>query len=225
MIQRIFHGSDHIIERPLYGYGKAYNDYGLGFYCTDSIDMAKEWGVSRLQDGYANIYDIQTDGLKVLDLNSEENCILNWMAVLLRNREFDISSSLALDARNYILDNFLIDCSEADIMLGYRADDSYFSFAQDFLNGTISYRQLNNAMHLGKLGRQIVLKSEEAFGRISFIGYETASSKEWYAKKEMRDKAARNEYFSIERNRRQKGDLYITAILDEEIKQYDPRLR
>ena len=225
MIQRIFHGSDHIIERPLFGYGKAYNDYGLGFYCTDSIDMAREWGASRLKDGFANIYDIEIDGLAILDLNDSDKCILNWLAVLLRNREFDTSSNLAFDARNYILDNFLIDYSKADIMLGYRADDSYFSFAQDFLNGAISYRQLNNAMHLGKLGRQIVLKSEKAFDRVRFVGFDIASSDEWFAKKEMRDNVARSEYFNIERNRRQKGDLYITTILDEEIKQDDTRLR
>lgn len=225
MIQRIFHGSDHIIERPLFGYGKTYNDYGLGFYCTDSIDMAREWGASRLKDGFANIYDIEIDGLAILDLNDSDKCILNWLAVLLRNREFDTSSNLAFDARNYILDNFLIDYSKADIMLGYRADDSYFSFAQDFLNGAISYRQLNNAMHLGKLGRQIVLKSEKAFGRVRFVGFDITSSDEWFAKKEMRDNVARSEYFNIERNRRQKGDLYITTILDEEIKQDDTRLR
>ncbi|MDE7354067.1 MAG: DUF3990 domain-containing protein [Acetatifactor sp.] len=41
-----------------------------------------------------------------------------------------------------------------DMMIGYRADDSYFSFAQDFINGTISYRQLNNALHLGRIGQQ-----------------------------------------------------------------------
>ena len=46
MIQSIYHGSKDIIEKPKYGYGKRYNDYGLGFYCTDSIEMAKEWGVS-----------------------------------------------------------------------------------------------------------------------------------------------------------------------------------
>ena len=41
----IYHGSDHIIEKPKYGYGKTYNDYGVGFYCTENPDMAKEWGV------------------------------------------------------------------------------------------------------------------------------------------------------------------------------------
>ncbi|MBM6884470.1 DUF3990 domain-containing protein [Pseudoflavonifractor phocaeensis] len=111
------------------------------------------------------------------------------------------------------------------IIIGYRADDSYFSFAQDFINGTISYRQLNNAMHLGKLGQQFVLKSQKAFDRICFTGYEIADHEEWYAKKMLRDKSARREYFHVERNRRQRGDLYITQIMDEEMTSDDPRLR
>ena len=115
--------------------------------------------------------------------------------------------------------------TNADIIVGYRADDSYFSFAQDFINGTISYRQLSNAMHLGKLGQQFVLKSKTAFERIRFVGCEIAESEEWYTRKQERDKAARREYFSVERNRRQRGDLYITQILDEEMKPNDPRLR
>ena len=35
MKKTIYHGSDHIIEKPQYGYGKPYNDYGVGFYCTE----------------------------------------------------------------------------------------------------------------------------------------------------------------------------------------------
>ena len=46
MKKTVYHGSDHIIERPKYGYGKIYNDYGVGFYCTENQNMAKEWGVS-----------------------------------------------------------------------------------------------------------------------------------------------------------------------------------
>lgn len=225
MIQRIYHGSRDVVEKPKFGYGKRYNDYGLGFYCTDSIEMAKEWGVSLDRDGFANIYDIEMEGLSVLDLNSDDYCILHWLAVLLENREFDVPSGLALEAKEYILNNFLIDYSKADIMIGYRADDSYFSFAQDFINGTISYRQLNNAMHLGKLGQQIVLKSKEAFDRIHYVGNEVALHNEWYAKKQLRDKTAQREYFNTERNKRQRGDLYITTILDEEMKPHDPRLR
>lgn len=225
MIQKLYHGSQNIIEKPVYGYGKPYNDYGLGFYCTDSLEMAKEWGVGKDRDGYANCYEIECEGLRILDLNSAEYCILHWLAVLLCNREFDVPSGLALEAKEYLLAHFAVDYENYDAIIGYRADDSYFSFAQDFINGTISYRQLNNAMHLGKLGQQFVLKSQTAFERIRFVGRETAESNEWYARKILRDKTARREYFSVERNRRQRGDLYITQIMDEEMKPDDLRLR
>lgn len=225
MIKKLYHGSSAIIEKPVYGYGKPYNDYGLGFYCTDHLEMAKEWGVGKEQNGYANCYEIECDDLDILDLNAPDYCILHWLTILLQNREFDLPSGLAMEAREYLLANFHVDYGQYDAIIGYRADDSYFSFAQDFINGTISYRQLNNAMHLGRLGQQFVLKSKTAFDRIRFISSEIAESSEWYAKKMLRDKTARREYFSVERNKRQRGDIYITQIMDEEMKSDDPRLR
>lgn len=225
MIKRIYHGSKDIIEKPIYGTGKKYNDYGLGFYCTDEIDMAKEWGVDKNRDGYANVYEINIDGLKIIDLNDEKYTILHWLAILLENREFDIPSSLALDAKEYILNSFSVNYKDYDVIIGYRADDSYFSFAQDFINGTISYRQLTNAMRLGNLGQQFVLKSKKAFDIIKFIGAEVAENSIWYTKKESRDKTARREYFDVERNKRQRGDIYIAQIIDEEMTGNDVRLR
>ena len=209
MKRKIYHGSSEIIEKPEFGYGKPYNDYGLGFYCTEQIDMAREWGVSKEEDGIANCYEIDCSGLKILNLNDEKYCILHWLSILLENREFEVSSALAAEAKEYILKKFKIE----------------FSFAQDFINGAISYRQLNWAMHLGKLGQQFVLKSKKAFQQIEFTGYESAASKEWYRKKMLRDRSARREYFDVERNKRQKGDLYIIQIMDEEMKSDDLRLR
>lgn len=221
----IYHGSDHIIPKPKFGYGKTYNDYGMGFYCTESIDMAKEWGVGINRNGYANQYKITTDGLIVLDLNTPDYTMLHWLAILLENREFEVSTPLATEAKSYLLDTFKTDYMKADIIIGYRADDSYFSFASDFINGAISYRQLCNAMHLGKLGQQFVIKSRAAFERLEFIGYENADHSIWYKKKAFRDKTARRQYFDVERNRRQKGDIYITYILDEGMMADDTRLR
>ena len=37
MEKTIYHGSDHIIEKPKFSYGKPYNDYGIGFYCTQNL--------------------------------------------------------------------------------------------------------------------------------------------------------------------------------------------
>lgn len=221
----IYHGSKDIIEKPKFGKGKPYNDYGLGFYCTENLALAKEWAVNIGRDGYANIYEIDDSRLSVLNLNDEQYTILHWLAILLENRHFDSPSSLSHEAKEYILNNFSVDYKSYDVIIGYRADDSYFSFAQDFLNGTISYRQLNNAMHLENLGQQFVLKSKKAFDLISFIGYENASFNEWYSRKENRDKAARRDYFDTEKNKRLRGDIYITQIIDEEMNGNDARLR
>ncbi len=187
--------------------------------------MTKEWSVDAGRDGYVNEYELDCDGLTILNLDDEEYCILHWLAVLLRNREFDIPGGLALEAKEYLLKNFAVDYSSCDVMIGYRADDSYFSFAQDFINGTISCRQLANAMHLGRLGRQVVLKSRKAFEGMRFLNAEGVSSTEWFDRKRRRDRSARREYFSVERNQRRRDDLFITQIIDEEVGADDPRLR
>ncbi len=225
MEKTIYHGSQSIIEKPVFGYGKLKNDYGLGFYCTEDLTLAKEWAVTKDSNGYVNCYSIETENLTCLDLNSEQYTILHWLSVLLENRIFDINTALAQEAKEYLLKNFSIPYNEFDIITGYRADDSYFSFAQDFINGAISVRQLGNAMHLGKLGTQFVLKSQKAFDAIIYEGHEIADCLEWFSKKEIRDKSARRQYFDVEKNRRQRGDLYIVQILDEEIKADDPRIR
>ena len=43
----IYHGSQQIVEKPRFGIGKKYNDYGQGFYCTENIELAKEFLVRR----------------------------------------------------------------------------------------------------------------------------------------------------------------------------------
>lgn len=224
-MKRIYHGSADLIKHPEYGFGKPYNDYGLGFYCTESMDMAKEWSVDLDRDGFANIYDIDMRGLSVLNINSEQYTILHWLTVLLQNREFDMPAALAREAKQYLIENFNVDYNEADIIIGYRADDSYFSFAQDFLNGTISYRQLCRAMKLGNLGLQFVIKSEKAFFKLKYIGCELAHNDMWYPKKKYRDDAARTEYFNVDRNKIRDDDLFILDIIREEIEKDDSRLR
>lgn len=69
-----------------------------------------------------------------------------------------------------------------DVIRGYRADDSYFSFASAFINNTISLTQLEKAMMLGNLGEQVVLKSKTAFSKLEFLGSEFAEKKLYYPK-------------------------------------------
>ena len=50
--------------------------------------FGKEWACDDKHSGYANKYIIDTTGLKVLDLNSKDYCIIHWISVLLKNRKF-----------------------------------------------------------------------------------------------------------------------------------------
>lgn len=114
----IYHGSKDIIKQPVFGYGKRYNDYGLGFYCTESIDLAKEWAVDENRDGYANLYEIDEKKLDVLNLNSNSFCTLHWLGILLENRSFELTTPLAREAKKYIKNEFCVDLSKADIVRG-----------------------------------------------------------------------------------------------------------
>lgn len=225
MSEILFHGSKDILKKPFYGGGKRHNDYGPGFYCTREEDMAREWSVDRDRDGYVNQYELDTEGLDILNLEQDCYSTLHWLGILLENRTFDLASPLEREAKNYILKNFSVPYRQADVIIGYRADDSYFAFAQDFISGTISYRQLSEAMRLGKLGLQVVLKSKRSFNRLNFLSSETVKAAEWYEKKRMRDRIARQKYFAVNKDRWQRGDLYMVQILEEGVKDGDPRLR
>lgn len=223
----LYHGSPKAIETPLYGYGSKENDYGLGFYCTQSNDLAKEWACPTVQSGFSNKYELDMDGLRVLHLNSDGYHILNWIAILLQNRIFAKRSPVARQANSYILNEFLPDISGYDVVIGYRADDSYFSYAKDFLNNTISVNQLSQAMKLDELGEQVVLKSEKAFQQIHFQGYEIADGSIYNPRRMARETRARTAYlsnhgadFSMISN-----EIYVLDIIREGMKNDDPRLR
>lgn len=214
----LYHGSDHVIKRPEFGAGKKHNDYGRGFYCTENIELAKEWAVSEDTDGYVNKYSIDTSRLSILDINSEQYTMLHWLGILLKNRIFTLSTPLEREAKKYILDNFNISLDGIDIVKGYRADDSYFSYARDFISGVISYEQFSKALKLGKLGEQYCLISQKAFTEIEYVGNEYVDSEEWYPRKMLRDMYARQGYRNMENEEYRKGELYITKIIDEEEK-------
>lgn len=193
----IYYGSDHIVRQPQFGCGNKFNDYGMGFYCTEDEELAKEWATNGGTHGYANVYEANMDGLSIFNLSSSDYNILNWLAILLENRQFTCNTQIAREAKDYILEKYLIEYKNADIIIGYRADDSYFTYARMFLNNTISLEQLSRAMKLGNLGEQIVLKSEEAFTRIKFCNAMAVDVVEYGIKRDARDIKAREDFAKL----------------------------
>ena len=218
----LFHGSEKVIEAPSFGEGKRNNDFGLGFYCTETENLAKEWAVSSLRDGFCNRYTLDTEYMKILNLNSPDYTILNWIAVLVEHRLFSIRTPIARRAKKYLIDNFGINVNAFDIVTGYRADDSYFDYAESFLNNAISVEQLAAAMKLGKLGEQIVLKSQFAFSRIRFEGFDVAEKEEFYVLRKARNDEANRLY--LELLEEESDGLYIQDIIRGGITNDDSRI-
>ena len=193
----LYHGSQQIVEAPDLSRSRPFNDYGPGFYCTEHAELAGEWAVSERADGYINQYELDLDGLHILNLHAEGYHLLHWLSLLMSNRRIRLSTPVMRRGKQWLTDHYLPDLEGIDLVRGYRADDSYFSFARSFVNNEISLQQLGSAMHLGKLGEQIVLKSREAFQRIHFVSYEAADHTVYYIRRSQRDLQARSAWQEI----------------------------
>ena len=206
----LYHGSEFIIEKPEFGKGNYNNDYGRGFYCTENIELYREWSVLENRNGYSNKYKLDLKGLKVLDLT---NCpIFDWLLVLMKHRIVELNTIKGEISYEYLLNNFNhhIDVENYDVIVGYRADDSYFAFVADFLNSTLSVQDLKRVMHAGNLGIQIVLKSQKAFSQLKYVESEKVSYVDYFKKKDFRDKKARDVRRQLLRANYSKRDFGLT---------------
>lgn len=191
----LFHGSDKIIINPSKEGGRPNNDYGQGFYCTEHLDLAREWACSEASTAFVSHYSLVPElELKVCDLQGPGYHVLNWLAVLLKHRVFDITFEFLAAIKEYILEEFLPDLSGFDIIKGYRADDSYFGIARAFLQGSIPLEKLAEALRLGKLGEQTFIQSEKAFEALTFVSAEPVDKSIYLPKRLKRDTDARDAF-------------------------------
>ena len=211
MERTIYHGSEYIIEMPEYLKGNPHNDYGLGFYCCSNMELAKEWAARKSGHGYVNKYTIRDDRLRILDLTKPPfDNILYWISLLMHNRTIsnDIKNNYPREMK-YLEKNYLVDVNDYDIVIGYRADDSYFRFPEAFVRSEITIESLNTIFKSGDLGKQYVLISKKAFNLLKFVDYKevTKESKEDYYK------------------RKEKADRVFAELLNKDRYSKDLRLR
>ena len=223
---KLLHGTDHIIEVPDINIGNEHNDYGRGFYCTKIDEIACEWACKKNTDGFVNVYDFDGTGLKVLNLLDGQHTVLNWIALLLKYRTFKLDTELSVDARDYIIAHYSVDLSGVDVVIGYRADDSYFQYAESFVSNGLPLRSLNKALRLGKLGEQTVIISQKGFDRLKFVDAHPVDKSIYYPKFLDRDTKARDAYRKeIKKSKSYRDDIFVLDILREEMSNDDPRIQ
>lgn len=216
----IYHGSEVIVDKPIYHYegSNKHNDYGLGFYCTQNVDMAKEWANKNTRNGFANKYYFDDRGLKILDLTDKTKySVLNWIAILIHNREIPENDRIDFTDELSYLEKYYINVEEYDVVIGYRADDAYFRFPLMFVRNILTFEKLEEIYLLGNLGKQYVLISEKAFKRIKFVDAISAEPI-FFERYHRRKDGADNSYRELERlERANKG----TRVRDLMVKDND----
>lgn len=217
----IYHGSPVTVVKPLREKCKTTNDYGQGFYCAEDIELAKEWACKDAGGGFVNIYELPEDDLKILDL--KDMGLLPWIAILVSNRIVRYSSPVEKRAAEYLIDHFAPIIDKYDVIIGYRADDSYFSYTRAFLSNTITLEQLGAAIKLGDLGIQICVKSARGFDIIKYLNAESVNGELYYPRRVNRDNRAREEYYKL-LEEDTKGGIFVRDIIEKRVNDDELRI-
>lgn len=194
--QVLFHGSLNKSIKLEYGLGDDKHDYGRGFYLSLEEELAKEWAVSASdRNGYIHKYELKTDDLKILYLN-EKYGALTWLAILASHREADNTKRYRVNAEKLIKKYLPKNIDKYDVIVGYRADDSYFSFAKNAIKNNIDISLLERIMKTGNLGYQVFIQSKKAFDNLKEIDnkngyYKEVDFNEYSIKYNERDHQAR----------------------------------
>jgi hypothetical protein len=144
------------------------NDYGKGFYLTESLRLAKEWAICRPDErnGWVHKFSLDITDLRILDF--QEYNILSWLAELMKHRDAADSKRYRILSEKFI-EKYGIDSEHYDVIKGWRANASYFYIAREFVRDNIDVEILEELLSLGGLGIQYCIKSERAYEKLAEV--------------------------------------------------------
>ena len=82
--------------------------------------------------------------------------------------------------------------------------------------------QLSQAMRLGKLGEQVVIKSQFAFSNLKFEGFSIAEKDKYYVQRKARNDEANQTYLKMLDD--ETDGIYMQDIMRGGIRSDDPRI-
>lgn len=168
----LYHGSRSRVLEPEYGVGDVHRDFGSGFYTTPERELGMEWAMSAYSKGgigYLHTFTLDFKELKVLNLVEMDS--LHWVAELFYNRYWNKEDREAYkDIIDAFVGKYKLDTKWYDVIVGYRADDIHFIYAEDFVRGAIYRETFEKVLRSSQLGIQVCVKSRKAFSKLVRVG-------------------------------------------------------
>ena len=156
----IYHGSDNIIDNPSHEGGRKFSDFGIGFYATTNIEMAKSWATRRNdKPAYVNKYMFNVDGLNSLTFDLD----IHWILFIAYNRGLILN-----DGINDILNKRYENIDEYDVIIGPTADDRMFDTLNLFFNNNITIDHCLNALNSMDLDIQYNIRIKTGIDAVAF---------------------------------------------------------
>lgn len=214
-IVKLYHGQKNRIVKPKFGLGEDKHDYGKGFYTTKDLQLACEWAACDKEqtEGYVHAFELDLTGLNILNFDMLDD--LNWIAELLQHRWGSKNRGNIEYRRKQIISRYKIDTQGYDLIVGWRADQSYFRIAKVFLDDKLSIQQLREALRYGDLGVQYTLKQEKAYNQLKYLGVKQIDYQKYSQCYWSRDGAARYKLRDIENRVLEPGSIRIQTLLAE----------
>lgn len=157
----VYHGSDNIIDKPKHNGGRKFSDFGLGFYITTNIEMAKSWSTRKKdKPAYVNKYMLNTEKLKSLTFDLD----LDWILFIAYNRGLLMNK----EVKN-ILDEKYTSIDEYDVIIGPTADDRMFDTLNLFFSNNITLEHCIQSLNSMDLDIQYNIRSTDGISSISYM--------------------------------------------------------
>lgn len=177
----LYYGSATLFTKPTFGVGNSSNDYGRGFYMTPDKKIADLWASKFPHGGYNLKFKIDLNKLRILYLNTAtEEDVISWITLLVTHRFDKDEYEKSKETIEWLKRHYNLNIDDYDMIIGYRADDSYFNYSSEFVQNNLSLEALSMSMKLGKLGLQYALISKKAFQLLEFVSYTVVEHSDEY---------------------------------------------
>lgn len=145
---RIYHGSNVIVEQPRIMINGHYKDFGYGFYCTKLEKQAKRWALTKQGESIVNSYlYTKNEDLRICTF---EQMTEEWLQFI-------------VDSRSGTEHPY-------DIVEGPMADDQIWDYVEDYMEGKISKAAFWELVKFKYPTHQIVFCTEAALRTLQFEG-------------------------------------------------------